>query len=281
MMDDFYIGYSKEKWPERYRFITRLFVLIVLLLSFITVLLFVRNVNDYADGNFDYNQLVELEGYLYVSPVPALLIAEGNRGSELALLTGFRKRSAGPVLQKWIDDKLVSREGEKVKLSRSLVEEGNRRILELTAGVDALIDALDGYITPPPIIYRKKAQLQGEILDAKCALGAMKPGHGKIHRSCAALCIASGMPALFQRMDLEANGTRYLIDWTAFKDNRAPGRYLSRVGEPVVMEVTIGNWFDYEIIKPEKKSYLGRIYSQIEQSEMGYCKPVIGENNLK
>ena len=38
--------------------------------------------------------------------------------------------------------------------------------------------------------------LVGEIVDAKCWLGVMKPGRGKPHRACAARCISGGIPPL-------------------------------------------------------------------------------------
>ena len=41
------------------------------------------------------------------------------------------------------------------------------------------------------------AVLVGEILDAKCWFGAMKPGFGKTHKSCAALCARGGLPLAF------------------------------------------------------------------------------------
>jgi len=41
------------------------------------------------------------------------------------------------------------------------------------------------------------ASYTGEILDSKCWFGAMQPGQGKPHKSCASLCIRGGLPAVF------------------------------------------------------------------------------------
>jgi hypothetical protein len=41
------------------------------------------------------------------------------------------------------------------------------------------------------------ATYAGEVLDSKCWFGAMQPGQGKPHKSCAALCIQGGLPAVF------------------------------------------------------------------------------------
>ncbi len=42
--------------------------------------------------------------------------------------------------------------------------------------------------------------LTGEILDAKCWFGAMRPGYGKPHKACAALCARGGLPLAFCRI---------------------------------------------------------------------------------
>jgi len=38
-------------------------------------------------------------------------------------------------------------------------------------------------------------RVTGEHVDSKCYLGAMKPGQSPVHRACAALCLAGGIPA--------------------------------------------------------------------------------------
>jgi hypothetical protein len=43
--------------------------------------------------------------------------------------------------------------------------------------------------------------LTGEIVDSKCYLGVMNPGAGKVHRDCAARCIAGGIPPAFIAKD--------------------------------------------------------------------------------
>lgn len=39
----------------------------------------------------------------------------------------------------------------------------------------------------------QRVTLEGEIVDPKCYLGAMKPGNGRVHRACAWLCIKGGI----------------------------------------------------------------------------------------
>lgn len=49
----------------------------------------------------------------------------------------------------------------------------------------------------PPLQPLGEADLKGTILDTKCWFGAMRPGEGKVHKACAALCIRSGLPPAF------------------------------------------------------------------------------------
>lgn len=53
--------------------------------------------------------------------------------------------------------------------------------------------------------------LAGEILDAKCWFGAMRPGYGKTHKSCAALCARGGLPLAFCQVGDCANGAQALL----------------------------------------------------------------------
>jgi hypothetical protein len=46
------------------------------------------------------------------------------------------------------------------------------------------------------VVLREEVTLHGEIIDPKCYLGAMKPGGGKTHKGCAALCLRGGVPPM-------------------------------------------------------------------------------------
>jgi hypothetical protein len=61
----------------------------------------------------------------------------------------------------------------------------------------------------------------GEILDSKCWFGAMQPGQGKPHKSCASLCISGGLPAVFCPSGLCGSGASIPLLTTA--DGQAHG----------------------------------------------------------
>lgn len=76
-----------------------------------------------------------------------------------------------------------------------------------------------------------EVRVQGEIVDAKCFFGAMKPGDGRTHKACATLCIRGGIPAMLVARDLSGIETSYLLTTS---DGRPLGsEFLGLVADPV------------------------------------------------
>ena len=83
------------------------------------------------------------------------------------------------------------------------------RASAITRGKNTMLAVIDGadWIAPATADIARlddwksedlgSATLIGEILDAKCWFGAMKPGFGKTHKECAALCARGGLPLAF------------------------------------------------------------------------------------
>lgn len=64
---------------------------------------------------------------------------------------------------------------------------------------------------PCPHVFADQITLQGEIIDPKCYLGAMKPGGGKTHKACAMLCISGGVPPMLVTRDVNQRETFFLL----------------------------------------------------------------------
>ncbi len=79
--------------------------------------------------------------------------------------------------------------------------------------------------------------LQGEIVDTKCYLGAMKPGRGKPHRGCASLCIRGGIPAAL--LVRTTSGERRLVHLLDRRGQPLGRQVLEWVGEPVEVAGTL------------------------------------------
>jgi hypothetical protein len=73
--------------------------------------------------------------------------------------------------------------------------------------------------------------MRGEIVDAKCFLGVMKPGREKPHRACAQRCISGGVPpVLAVRTNAGEQAYLLMVDESGHPINQ---RILRWVAQPV------------------------------------------------
>lgn len=169
----------------------------------------------------DYDNVKHLEGWLTNRPVPSLRIidgrdAYGNPIYKTILLMDAFKFGADGVVQKVLNGdsvKYVKLTGYlssnivpcsdtssvdcKNKCTQCITGTTQNPVMEIENGVYSFEAA------KAPIPYSKLATdegiqtLTGEIIDPKCHFGAMNPGEGKPHLSCAVRCISGGiMPVL-------------------------------------------------------------------------------------
>jgi hypothetical protein len=107
--------------------------------------------------------------------------------------------------------------GRAVRVSGRLLHRDERWMLELAAGADGLrpVPDLTGDVVPrlaqPARQPLGPVTMRGEVIDSKCYLGAMKPGGGKTHKACAALCLAGGVPPMFVTRGADGRETYYLL----------------------------------------------------------------------
>ncbi|MEL6662568.1 MAG: hypothetical protein AAFR33_06160 [Pseudomonadota bacterium] len=95
-------------------------------------------------------------------------------------------------------------EGQPVVVKGSLIQRGPHAMIAVIDGMDwieadpAGTTADLAFPEPEPLT---EVSLSGEILDSKCWFGAMRPSEGKVHKSCASLCIRGGIPPAFYVKD--------------------------------------------------------------------------------
>jgi hypothetical protein len=92
-----------------------------------------------------------------------------------------------------------------------------------------------------------KMELKGEIIDPKCYFGVMKPGIGKIHRSCAVRCISGGIPPVFLTADNEGVNQYFLL--TDKQGKPIHQEVLAYVGKPASITGIVEKSEDWHIIK--------------------------------
>ena len=175
-MDEFYIGYLPQAPSELAKRIRRLVVLIFAGCATIGGVLALQQ-RPFAESNFDYGNVRQFEGRLYLDDVPRLLTPEGT-----AVLVGEGKHGvAFPRAD----------HGRLTMIAGTGISRAGMRLIEVADERPSPGSSVIQQDTVP----KSSITLEGEILDSKCYAGVMNPGQGKVHRACAARCLHGGIPA--------------------------------------------------------------------------------------
>jgi hypothetical protein len=187
MNDEFYVGYEPDMPPRlaaRIRFAARALIASALVLPATLVL----SQGRFASAVFEFGETRSFEGTLVEYPYPVLIVAD-KAGDPIAYwLVGRGKHGAADLVR--------GRDGQRVRLSGSLIQRETDAMLEVGPNAITAID--EGRArAPEPLRSLGPIVVQGEIVDSKCHLGVMKPGEGTTHRDCAARCLLGSVPPMF------------------------------------------------------------------------------------
>ncbi|MBA4057231.1 MAG: hypothetical protein C0490_21135, partial [Marivirga sp.] len=201
--EEFYVGYFPEA-PKHTSYVIRKTVLTIGILIIGVSLLLIWCQKKFAESNFEYGVNTTVEGFLFTEPVPHMVVplGEASDGKKLfqnIMLVGPGKEGAEKVIEKIKSISGKSFIGSKVKLSGYLIYGDGKTLLQITEEDNNKIQVSnDRAIDPVGEFSTEKISVSGEVVDPKCYFGVMKPGEGKVHRSCAIRCIAGGIPAVFR-----------------------------------------------------------------------------------
>lgn len=197
--DEFYVGYLPL--PQRHARVLRVAVPAVLWgLVFVAIgAAWVQR--DPGPAVWDDGTERVWEGVLHVAPYPMLVIADGE-DKGVALLVQQGKRGAV--------ERCMSSEARRVRVRGWRLERDGRRIIELSPESNAIEPLGGGGFAALELERGVRTDLTGEIVDSKCFLGAMKPGDGVGHKSCAMLCLRGGVPPMLAWRD-ERGVARYTL----------------------------------------------------------------------
>lgn len=179
---------------------------------------------DLGAGFWDMGQKHVLRGVLVSHPYPLLRTLDADGLARTVFLATSGKDA--PHLSAGLVDRWV-------EIAGTLIVRGENRMMavtEIALAPDPEPSGLRdlGEIDHGPIV------LVGEILDAKCWFGAMRPGYGKTHKACAALCARGGLPLAF--CDSGACGAGEVARLFLDSEGRAHGLdVLPFVADPVLV----------------------------------------------
>lgn len=176
-------------------------------------------------GVWDMGQVYTLRGVMSREPYPVLRTIDLGEGMRTVFLATSGKNAPhlpAALAEHWVE------------VAGTLIERGRNAMLALADIKPAAGEAPEG-LRAPPQQDLGEALMTGEILDAKCWFGAMRPSYGKTHKACAALCARGGLPLAF--CQTSACGTGLKAPLLLDADGRAHSeRILPLVADPVLAE---------------------------------------------
>ncbi len=243
--DDFFVGWLPV--PRSYvRFLLPAIALLLLGMAG-TALLVAAFQRSPGSGQWETSTQRTFEGVVDALPYARVRVPGEKPGDPARTILLVEEGKFGAA------ERVRALDGQAVRVSGSLLHREAYWMLELAegeAGVQPLAtmpEAVQQQLRRPPPRSLGRVTLRGEIVDAKCYLGAMKPGGGKTHKACAVLCLSGGVPPLFVTRDAAAKESYSLL--TAADGGPIEKVVLDFVGDPVELTGLLEQHGDGQVLK--------------------------------
>ena len=205
-----------------------------------------------ASGTFEYGVDREFRGVLVERPYPLLLVPSGDSGRSGTTLTTYYLVEFG---KHGSAERIAGLDGEPVRVTGSSIYNDRARMIEVHA-----VERLQGDAAEDLPRLERETELTlgtmtlvGEIVDAKCHLGVMKPGRGKPHRACAVRCISGGIPPVLRVEDRSGHIDYFLL---VSSDGKSVNRdVLDLVADPVEITGRVTRSGDRLVLYADPSSY--------------------------
>ena len=252
MKNDYYIGWN-EKIPQRNKKALRLLLIPIFALLPIITFVLVYFENPFNDHTFELGMIREFQGIYFNQPKPIIVLDKDlvpTGFNPEALLVGYGKHGVESTMKE-IQRQKGNLNGKKIQLRGTLLFGDGKIIIELTEGITSVIPSESDLTYSFQQTTSKSMVLKGEILDPKCWFGAMKPGEGKIHKSCAIRCISGGIPPVLK---VQQNGKNIYYLLLSQGKEQLNKSILEFVAEPVEVSGKVLYQNGWNVIKtsPEK-----------------------------
>lgn len=245
--DEFYIGYVDHIGNNTKKTV-QWFVLLGLLTIVLIALIFAFTQNTFKNSTFELATETKVMGVYHETPYPMLKVKIAENTFKNILLLGFGKSSVNPYL-KSLHNNGSPLSGSMLSIEGNLIYYNGKTLLQVTSDEKvSLIEKNNSSRLPKTKIVTDNVKLKGEIIDPKCYFGVMKPGKGKIHRSCAALCISGGIPPVLVTNNENNISEYYLI--TDTKGKPIHKDIIPFIGKPSLLSgrvVQLEDWNQLQI----------------------------------
>lgn len=206
-----------------------------------------------GDGTWDQSDVRIFEGMATARPYPLLRMATPGGGMRTYLIGSQGKCGVAARLREV--------EGRMVRLRGSLIRRGSRGLIALADSdwMQPLPGHTPEILRKPPVHVVGPVEQGGEILDAKCWLGAMRPGHGKPHKSCARLCIRGGLPPIFFPYSGKIGSAMPPLLLVSPDLDTAQDMVLDHIGDPVKVRGELVSMGGLDMLRLSRLGALSRL----------------------
>lgn len=191
----------------------------------------------------------EISGLLLDGPgAPQLLIPRPDGAGDSAysrVLLASTRKLAPPA-------SVLDKSGAWVTLRGALFSNGSLTVMN-TNRATVLNEPLSNQPVPTEPNVLGEFTLRGEIIDAKCFSGVMKPGAGKTHLGCAVRCISGGVPAMFHTRNAQGQVLDLLL--VDEQGNAVNDRVLDRVALPLEIRGEVLKLNDLLLLRADPSGY--------------------------
>ncbi len=244
--DEFYVSYIEDSIGAKTKQILKRFVLVAVGIIILTALVFSFSQKPFKNSTFELTSTTKITGTFHENPYPMLRVEVAENAFKNILLLGFGKSNANPYLEK-IRKEVKDINGKTVTIEGNLIYYNGKTLIQITDNEKVTLTKTDASNKIPLKTAISEMTLQGEIIDPKCYFGVMKPGKGKIHRSCAVRCISGGIPPVLATSD-KNNITEYFLitdtDGNAIHDDVLP-----YIGKPSKIKGIVEKMEDWYLLK--------------------------------
>jgi len=243
--DEFYVPYLEGSLGKKTKRTLKRFVISVVVLITASALVFSFSQKPFKNSTFELTSATEITGVFHENPYPMLRVEVAENTFKNILLLGFGKSSANPFLEK-LQNEVPDLNGKTLNIEGNLIYYNGKTLLQITD--EEKVTLVNSKKVEVPIREAiSQMTLEGEIIDPKCYFGVMKPGKGKIHRSCAVRCISGGIPPVLATTD-ENNISQYFL-LTDMKGNPINNDVLPFIGKPSKIIGIVEKMEDWHMMK--------------------------------
>jgi nitrite reductase/ring-hydroxylating ferredoxin subunit/DMSO/TMAO reductase YedYZ heme-binding membrane subunit len=226
------------------------FIAPAIFIGLIFLLSFTFSQQKIANSKYHFGEVAAYTGQVSNYPFPHILLPEdgkdefGNPKARVIPLVNAWKFGADSLIDKWCNHKMSCT----ATVQGTVISRDEHFVLELSKEENSFSPTNKNFSSSQGSITSKgRVTLKGEIIDPKCYFGAMNPGEGKPHRSCAIRCISGGIMPMLSYVENNQRHYAVLLGENGEKINE---QVLDFVAEPIQIEGTLyryENWNYFQI----------------------------------